>query len=85
MNIGLWKIGRMLFGQMKPLLSCFIAAVDIESGEHHKKLLLRAVFARDGRAILSLCFGIASLMIRKNLVIFESRKQLQREKRLMRN
>ena len=83
MNIGPWRIGRMSFGQMKPLWFFFIVAVDIGFGVHQKKLLSEAVSARDGRVILNSCFRVAFPMIRKGLIIFGSQRQLQKGRRLI--
>jgi len=54
-------------------------------GEHQRNSLSNHVLGSGGRDILSLCFGVVSYMIRKDLVISGKKRLRQKRYYLWRN
>lgn len=59
----------MLYGRIRPLWFYYIDEEAIGFGALKMKLFFKAIFENDGRVTLNLCFGDASLIIRKALTI----------------
>ena len=77
-------IGRMSFGQMKPLLSCSIAEEAIACGDALMSGSCEAVSVRDGKGHVSLCSGDVFPMKRKALPTVGVLRLLLRRRKLKR-
>ena len=72
----------MSFGQMKPLLYCFIAKEAIACGDGLMSGSYKAVSARDGKGHVRLCFGDVFHMKRKTLATAGVLRLLLRTRKL---